>query len=258
LRGDQDGLSLRLLSVEMSWITVVAVLWGAGTGLLIPRVAYRLSVPWGESWRTACPAGHPLEGIGSGWLGRARCTDGESFGPNTPVISSVVAMVCGVLAVAAGARPELLVWLLLAPIAVVLALVDVAVHRLPDVVILPFVACALVGLGGAALLPGAGGSWRAALLGSFTLGVCHLVLFLLNPGGFGFGDVKLAPALGAVLGWYGWGALLIGTFAGYLFGALFGVGLILVRRAGRSAAIPFGPFLLAGAFVGILLGSCTV
>ncbi|WP_329446590.1 A24 family peptidase [Streptomyces canus] len=167
-------------------------------------------------------------------------------------------MVCGVLAVAAGARPELVVWLFLVPIAVVLAIVDIAAHRLPDVVILPFVACALVGLGGAALMPGAGGSWRTALLGSLTLGVCHLVLFLINPEGFGFGDVKLAPALGAVLGWYGWGALLIGTFAGYLFGALFGVGLILVRRAGRHAAIPFGPFLLAGAFAGICLGSCTV
>ncbi|WP_436844354.1 prepilin peptidase [Streptomyces canus] len=242
----------------MSWITVVAVLWGAGTGLLIPRVVYRLSVPWGEASRTACPAGHPLKGIGSGWLGLAHCTDGDRFGPNTSVISVVVATVCGVLAVATGARPELAVWLLLVPIAVVLAIVDVAVHRLPDVVMLPFVACALVGLGGAALLPGASGSWRAALLGSLTLGACYLVLFLINPGGFGFGDVKLAPALGAVLGWYGWGVWLIGAFAGYLFGALFGVGLILVRRAGRNASIPFGPFLLAGAFVGILLGACTV
>ncbi|MFC8428026.1 prepilin peptidase [Streptomyces sp. NPDC057253] len=242
----------------MSWITVAAVLWGAGTGLLVPRVVYRLSVPWGEASRTACPAGHPLEGIRSGWLGLAHCTDGDRFGPSTSVISAGVAMVCGVLAVATGARPELVVWLLLVPIAVVLAIVDVAVHRLPDVVMLPFVACALVGLGGAALMPGASGSWRTALMGSLTLGACYLVLFLINPGGFGFGDVKLALALGAVLGWYGWGVWLIGTFAGYLFGALFGIVLILVRRAGRNASIPFGPFLLTGAFVGILLGSCTV
>ncbi|MEU5044531.1 A24 family peptidase [Streptomyces griseorubiginosus] len=169
-----------------------------------------------------------------------------------------MAVVSGVLAVVTGGHPELLVWLLLTPIAVVVAIVDVAVHRLPDVVIVPFGVCAVAGLGGAALLPGAGGSWRAALLGSLTLGACYLVLFLLNPGGFGFGDVKLAPALGAVLGWYGWGVLLIGTFAGYLFGALVGGGLLLLQRAGRKAAIPFGPFLLAGAFVGILLGSRTV
>jgi leader peptidase (prepilin peptidase)/N-methyltransferase len=167
-------------------------------------------------------------------------------------------VVCAVLAAATGARPELLVWLLLAPIAVLLASIDFAVHRLPDVVTLPLAVSAIVGLGGAALLPGAGGSWRTALLGSLTLGACYLVLFLINPRGFGFGDVKLAPALGAVLGWYGWGIVLIGTFAGFLFGALFGVGLILVRRAGRKTAIPLGPFLLAGAFVGILLGSLTL
>jgi leader peptidase (prepilin peptidase)/N-methyltransferase len=65
--------------------------------------------------------------------------------------------------------------------------------------------------------------------------------------------VKLAPALGAVLGWYSWGILLIGTFAGYLFGALYGVGLILARRADNKTAIPFGPFLVTGAFAGILL-----
>ncbi|MDT0485306.1 MULTISPECIES: prepilin peptidase [Streptomyces] len=236
----------------------MAVLWGAGTSLGIPRAAHRLSVPPEEPWRTACPAGHRLDGIGNGWLGRARCTAGDTFGPSMPIITLVMTVVCAVLAATTGPRPELLVWLLLAPIAVLLSTVDFAVHRLPDVVAIPLAGTAIVGLGGAALLPNAGGSWRTALLGSLTLGACYFVLFLINPRGFGFGDVKLAPALGAVLGWYSWGTLLIGTFAGFLLGALYGVGLILSRRAGRKTAIPFGPFLLAGAFVGILLGSRTL
>jgi leader peptidase (prepilin peptidase) / N-methyltransferase len=244
--------------VETFWITAVAGLWGSSTSLLIPRAAYRLSVPPEEPWRTACPAGHPLVGFGNGWLERPRCTRGDTFGPSTPAITLAMTVVCALLAAAVGARPELLVWLLLAPFALLLAAVDFAVHRLPDVVVLPLTASALIGLGVAALLPGAGGSWRTALFGSLTLGACYFMLFLINPRGFGFGDVKLAPALGAVLGWYGWGILLIGTFAGFLLGALFGVGLILARRAGRKTAIPFGPFLLAGAFVGILLGSRTV
>ncbi|MGW7409995.1 hypothetical protein ACWGI9_41010 [Streptomyces sp. NPDC054833] len=41
------------------------------------------------------------------------------------------------------------------------------------------------------------------LLGSPTLGACYVVLFLINPKGFGCGNVKHVPALGAVLGWYG-------------------------------------------------------
>ncbi|MGX1128666.1 leader peptidase (prepilin peptidase)/N-methyltransferase [Streptomyces glaucescens] len=241
--------------METFWIIAVAVLWGLGTGLLIPRAAYRLSVTPEEPWRKTCPSGHPFTGIGDGWLGRARCADGDMFGPRTSTIAAVMAVVCALLAAATGARPELLVWLLLAPGAVLLATVDIAVHRLPDVVTLPLAASALIGLGGVALLPGADGSWRTALLGALTLGACYFVLFRINPGGFGFGDVKLAPALGAVLGWYGWEILLIGTFAAFLFGALYGVGLILARRADRKTAIPFGPFLIAGGFVGVLLGA---
>lgn len=237
---------------------MAAALWAVVTGLLIPRAVFRLSVQPKKPWRAACPAGHCLDGIGNGWLGRARCTEGDTFGPSTAVIILVMIVACTVLANAVGARPELLVWLVLAPIAVVLAAVDLAVHRLPDVVVLPLTAIALAGLGWAALVSGAGGSWRTALLGSLALSVCYLVLFLVNPTGFGFGDVKLAPALGAALGWYGWGILLIGTFIGFLSGALHGLGLVLARRAGRKTAIPFGPSLLAGAFVGILLGSRTL
>jgi leader peptidase (prepilin peptidase)/N-methyltransferase len=167
-----------------------------------------------------------------------------------------VAVVCAVLAAATGARPELVVWLVLAPVGVLLAVVDFAAHRLPDALTLPLAAAALVLLGGAAVMPGAGGSWTSALLGSLLLGACYFVLFLISHG-FGFGDVKLALTLGAVLGWYGWAIVLIGTFAGYLLGALYGIGLMVAGRAGRASRIPFGPFLLAGAFAGVMLGSYT-
>ncbi|MFH8939538.1 prepilin peptidase [Streptomyces griseosporeus] len=144
--------------------------------------------------------------------------------------------------------------MLLTPAAVRLATVDFAVHRLTDVLTLPLAATVLILLGVAAVLPGADGSWTSALLGSLILGACYFGLFLISKG-FGFGDVKLALFLGAVLGWYGWPILLAGTSAGYLFGALYGVGLILVGQADRTSRIPFGPFMLAGTLAGVLLGS---
>ncbi len=81
------------------------------------------------------------------------------------------------------------------------------------------------------------------------------MLFLINPAGMGFGDVKLALGAGAVLGWYGWATVMLGTFAGFLLGALYGGALVVARRAGRKTAIPFGPFLIAGAFLGVLAGA---
>ncbi|GBQ00392.1 hypothetical protein SSP531S_18070 [Streptomyces spongiicola] len=167
---------------------------------------------------------------------------------------AATALSCAALAAAVGPRPELVVWLLLVPVAVLLALVDRNVHRLPDQLTLPLAAAAAVLLGGAAALPGAGGSWTTALLGGPVLGAGYLVLFLVHPNGMGFGDVKLALSLGVVLGWYGWEVLFVGAFAGFLLGAVYGLGLVVLRGARRDTAIPFGPFMVSGTLVGLLLG----
>ncbi|WP_107441283.1 prepilin peptidase [Streptomyces jeddahensis] len=235
-------------------LIAVAAAWGAATGALLPRAAYRLAVEPEEPWRGDCPAGHPLTGPLGGWVGRARCADGTAYGPRTALVASVTALVCALLAAATGPRPELGVWLLAAPFAVLLALTDYAVHRLPDVLTLPLAAAAALLLGLAALLPGSAGSWPTALLGALVLGGAYFALFLINPAGMGFGDVKLAVGLGAALGWYGWTVLFTGAFAGLLFGAVYGVALVALRRAGRKSAIPLGPFMIGGAFVGLLLG----
>ncbi|MFF3498468.1 prepilin peptidase [Streptomyces sp. NPDC003247] len=243
--------------------------------------------PVQEGWRSTCPGGHPI----TGWLGPARCPDcaapsppasqapgasppasqapGTSppaphtpgaapsarYGPGAARLAVVTALVCGLAAVATGLRPELAVWLLLAPVGVLLAVVDLRVRRLPDPLTLPLAAAALALLGVAALLPEHAGHWTTALLGSLALGAGYLVLHLINPAGMGFGDVKLALGAGAVLGWYGWAAVMLGTFAGFLLGALYGGALVVAGRAGRGTTIPFGPFLIAGAFTGLLIGA---
>ncbi|MBK3571651.1 A24 family peptidase [Streptomyces sp. MBT62] len=242
-------------------LIVLGALWGACSGLLLPRAAHRLSVEAEEPWNGHCPDGHPIKGPFDGWLGRARCdgTGGShrcgSYGPSTTVVSAVTALVCAILAAVTGPHPELAVWLLAAPVAVLLALVDYRVHRLPDVLTFPLAAATLTLLGVAALLPADAGSWFNALLGGLALGAGYLVLYLINPAGMGFGDVKLALALGTALGWYGWPVLVTGAFAGVLYGALYGFAMVALRRAGRKTAIPLGPFMLGGAFTGVVLGA---
>lgn len=235
----------------------LAALWGAAAGLLVPRAAYRLSVTPEEPWRDRCPAGHALAGPARGWLGgpgRQECAT-----PGSPYTAPLLtALACAVLAAATGGpRPELAVWLLGAPFAVLLATVDARVHRLPDGLTLPLAAAVPLLLGVAELLPYDAGSWPYAVLGALALGGAYLVLFLVNPSGLAFGDVKLALPLGAALGWYGWGVLFAGAFAGFLLGAVYGLGLVLLRRADRSSMIPFGPFMLAGGLAGLLLGAFT-
>ncbi|WP_267243166.1 prepilin peptidase [Streptomyces sp. PR69] len=240
-------------------LIAVAASWGALAGALVPRAAYRLSVEPGEGWRDGCPAGHPYTGPAGGWIGGPGCgscdTAADPAVRRRGLAPLLTAAVCAALAAATGPRPELAVWLALAPFAVLLALVDLAVHRLPDVLTLPLAAAVVPLLGLAALLPGHAGTWTGALLGGAALGGGYLALFLIHPRGLGFGDVKLAVGLGAALGWYGWGALFTGAFAGFLLGSLYGLALIALRRADRKSAIPFGPFMLLGAFGGLLLGA---
>ncbi|MER6078686.1 A24 family peptidase [Streptomyces sp. NPDC001833] len=286
------------MTTALDLVLPAAALWGATAGALLPRAAYRFSVPAGEEWRAQCLAGHPVKG----WLGRVPCgdcattaaphvpddepavADGEN-GPQGPPapdhetrtggaggntktapthapapapLALATATVCTALALATGTRPELAVWLLLAPVGVLLAVVDFRVQRLPDPLTLPLAAAALALLGAAALLPEHAGDWFTSLYAALALGGAYFVLFLVNPGGMGFGDVKLALGTGAALGWYGWPTVLLGTFAGFLLGALYGGALVVVRRAGRKTAIAFGPFLIAGAFAGLLVGAYTV
>ncbi|CCG03250.1 prepilin peptidase [Blastococcus saxobsidens] len=153
-----------------------------------------------------------------------------------------------------GLRPATLALAWGAGAAVVLALVDLAVHRLPDRVVLPALAvCTAALLVDAVVL----GTWTA-LARAVAAGAAAVVVAggarLLAPAGLGFGDVKLLGLIGLVLGWFGWGILLAGLFLGLLTGALASVALVAGGRAGWRSAVPFGPPLLLGAVLGLLVG----
>lgn len=243
-------------------VIVLAAGYGVAAGLLLPRPAYRLSVEPGDPWQGHCPQGHRLAGRLGGWLGPARCrprteprpAPPHAYGRRAAPLAALTAGVCALLAAAVGARPELVAYVGLAPLLVLLALVDRTVHRLPDVLTLPLAAAVAALLGAAALAPGSAGSWRLALLGGGALGAAYLLLHLINPAGMGFGDVKLALSLGVALGWYGWGVWSAGALLGLLYGALYGLHLVLRGPEMRHQGYAFGPFMAAGALTGVLLG----
>jgi leader peptidase (prepilin peptidase) / N-methyltransferase len=68
----------------------------------------------------------------------------------------------------------------------------------------------------------------------------------------GLGDVKLAPALGATLGYFSWNDVFLGTAAAFGFGALYAIPRVMLRRSTGRDTIPFGPFIIAGAFAVLL------
>jgi hypothetical protein len=67
------------------------------------------------------------------------------------------------------------------------------------------------------------------------------------------GDVKLALVIGLLLGWFGLNAWLIGLLAAFVVGGLVALVALLLRRVTLRGSIPFGPSMLAGALVALLV-----
>jgi len=130
------------------------------------------------------------------------------------------------------------VWLVVLAATLPLCAIDLAVHRLPDLIVLP--ATALVALSG----------WSPrALIGGAGLVTAYAVLAVLPRSGLGFGDVKLAGLLGTALALLGWPPLVWGTVFGFVLGGGAALILLAARRVDPGTHLPFGPAMLAGAFL---------
>jgi len=81
-----------------------------------------------------------------------------------------------------------------------------------------------------------------------------LAMALMYPEGMGFGDVKFAGVLGLFLGYLGWDVLVTGAFAAFVLGGTFAIALILFRKTNLKSGIPFGPWMVAGAWLGVFFG----
>ena len=246
------------LALLVAGCALLGLLIGSFLNVVIHRV------PRGESVvspPSACPvcqsAISPRDNVPVlSWLvlrGRCRhCRTGISA--RYPLVEAGTAALFGVTAWWAGPVWHLPAYLYLAAVAVALALIDLDVHRLPDAIVLPSYPVLAVLLVGASALEGEWDGLLRAALGAAALFAFYYALAVAKPGGMGFGDVKLAGVLGMALAWHSWAALVVGAFAGFLTGGLLGLALVAARRAGRRSQLPFGPFMLLGAALGLGLG----
>lgn len=151
---------------------------------------------------------------------------------------------------------SLVVLVPLVPVLVALAVVDWRTRLLPTWVIARTYA-ALVPL---VLLVGlVTGQWDDVVragLGWLITGGLFFVLWFVNSSGLGYGDVRLSGILGIALGHLGWGELFAGIYAAFILGGVLGGVLALAKVVDRRG-VPFGPFMVAGALLGVVLGPWT-
>lgn len=185
--------------------------------------------------------------------GRARCC-GTGIGVRYPAVELATALSLAGVAAWTGPSWWMPAFAYLAVLSIALAVIDVRTLRLPFWLVAPSYPVAVVLLGLASLAGQDRVSALRALIGAAVLWGFYRLLHLIYPAGMGYGDVRLAGLLGLYLAWLGWDQLLVGAFLGFLVGGLGGVVQVILRKVSLKSHIPYGPYLLIGAWLGILLG----
>lgn len=169
--------------------------------------------------------------------------------------AALTGLACVAFAAHFGSTFSLPAFLLLAVLGVQLARLDMALHLLPNPIVLMLLAGGLFLL----LLPGLIGKQSddlvRAALGAVILFAAYLILGLISPGGIGMGDVKLAAPVGLYLGYLGWSHLLYGGLLGFILNGAVSVLLISRKGLNKATEVPHGPSMLGAlAAVTFLIG----
>jgi leader peptidase (prepilin peptidase) / N-methyltransferase len=247
-------------------VALLAGLLGLAVGSFANVVIHR--VPRGESTvrhGSRCPAcGAAIAWHDNlpvlGWLllnGRCRSCRAP-ISPRYPLVEAGMGLLWALLTlrlIDAGLGWAVPAYLALAFVCVVLAVIDTSTRRLPNRITYPAFPLVLALLLVASVGLGDLGRLGRGLLAAVAVGAFFLALALISPRGMGLGDVKLAPTLGLALGWLSWGAVAVGVFAGFLLGGLAGLAAIAVLGLTRKSLLPFGPWLVTGALLGVLAGA---
>jgi leader peptidase (prepilin peptidase)/N-methyltransferase len=237
---------------------VMGLLVGSFLTVVVDRVPRGGSVMAPPSACGSC--GHRLTGpdlvpIASWLVLRGRCRHcGTAIGVEPIIIEVATAGIFVLFGLKFGADPVLVAFCILGAALVALVWIDLHEFRLPREITYTAAALSSIAIVIAALVNDEPERiWQAAFGAGLALVIMGSI-YVLSRGGMGDGDVRLAPLLGMHLGYLNPGIVPVGLFWGFLFGAVIGVAVMAVGKAGRKTALPFGPFLAAGTVVAVFAG----
>jgi leader peptidase (prepilin peptidase)/N-methyltransferase len=186
---------------------------------------------------------------------RGRCRDcSDPISVRYPIVELATAVLFAATAVVIGESWVLPAYLWFAALTLVLSLVDIDHKRLPNRILYPGTVVGGVLLAVGATADGDLSSLWRGLAGGFAYFAVLLLVALLARGGFGMGDVKLAFVLGLFAAFRSWETLFVAVFGAFVLGGLASVLLLLLTKASRKDAIPFGPWLVLGSWLAIAFG----
>jgi prepilin signal peptidase PulO-like enzyme (type II secretory pathway) len=142
-------------------------------------------------------------------------------------------------------------------ILVLVTVIDLEHRLILNVVTFPALALALAG---SLLVTGEENSFWLAVIGAAAGFILFYIAYwigqlLFGPGALGYGDVKLALVLGAMLGFH---RILFALILAILLGGVVSLLLLLSRRFSRDAYLPYGQYLALAGIVMLIWGTQVV
>ncbi len=165
----------------------------------------------------------------------------------------------GVLWIASGIVTQTAGWLLpayllLAAITVVLAVTDIDHKLIPNRILYPGTALTFLLLFAGAVVEGQTDRLLPAAIGGAGYFAALFFVYIVARGGFGFGDVKLALLLGAMAAFQSQRVVLLAVFFTGVIGGIPALVMLVSRKARFTDEIPYGPPMLAGAWLALVFG----
>lgn len=240
-------------------VVLIGLVVGSFLNVVVYRIPADLSVVHPPSACPNCGAGiKPYDNVPVfSWLAlRGKCRScGNRISMRYPLVEVATGVLFYAVYVVVGLHWTLLAYLWFAAVTFALALIDFDTKRIPNRILFPGAVVGAVLLGLGALADGAVGAYGRAWLTALAYFAGFLILALIVPAGFGMGDVKLAFFLGMFVGFVSWQALAVSVFGAVFIGGGVSIVLLASRRVGRKDAIPFGPSMVAGAWLAIAFGN---
>lgn len=191
---------------------------------------------------------------------RGRCRScGAKISWRYPLVELLTGCAFLAIYVKFGLTWQALAGLLLACVLIVVSFIDFDTKKIPNVIIFPAIGvgavlafASLAGFQAVPLLAKGAAQPAIGFLagGGSLLGVALLAPLFFKKDALGGGDIKFAAFIGFFLGGY----VLMALFFSFVFGAVAGMILIARGALSRGDAIPFGPYIAAGAFLTLFMG----
>lgn len=232
---------------------------GASIGSFLNCIIYRLSVnevPKGRSYCPKCKHQLSYKDLIPLFsyiflLGRCRYCK-KKISLEYPLVELLVGFLFLITYLFLGVSVELIYIFIVLFFLTLIFIYDLKHYIIPDFATFSLIGVSIIYLGYSYFLENDTSiliSGMYSAIGSFLF---FFSLFYFTKGkGMGFGDVKFVIFMGFFLGFP---KIVVAFFLSFFFGAIIGLGLILLRKKGMKSQIPFGPFLIIGTLITYFYG----